>query len=30
MKKCVVIINPKSGDSKGIKEVKKIETIIEN
>ena len=30
MKKCVVIINPKSGDSKGIREVKKIETIIEN
>lgn len=30
MKKCVVIINPKSGDSKGIKEVKKIETIVEN
>lgn len=30
MKKCVVIINAKSGDSKGIREVKKIETIIEN
>ena len=30
MKKCAVIINPKSGDSKGIREVKKIETIIEN
>ena len=30
MKKCVVIINPKSVDSKGIREVKKIETIIEN
>ena len=30
MKKCVVIINPKSGDYKGVKEVNKIETIIEN
>ena len=30
MKKCVVIINPKSGDSKGIREVNKIETIVEN
>ena len=30
MRKCVVIINPKSGNGAGIKDVKKIENIIEN
>ena len=30
MRKCVVIINPNSGNGGGVKEIEKIENIIEN